>query len=82
MGTLTLTQTSPSASPVLNSVTLKLIGPIQAGPGTFPTTLTYTIASGTGAFAGATGSGTIAVTLNSDMTFTFVITSLVTPTAL
>lgn len=79
-GTLTLTQTGPSASAVNNSVTLKLTGPTEAGFGPFPSTLSYTVTSGTGAFAGATGSGTIGVTLGSGMTFTFVITSLVTPT--
>ena len=82
MGKLTLTQSNSSASPVLNSVTLSLIGPIEPGFGPFPSTLTYTITSGTGAFAGASGSGTIAVTLNSDMTFAFAITSLVTATPL
>ena len=74
-GTLTLTQVGPSASPVNNSVTLRLTGPTEAGFGPFPSTLSYTITSGTGAFGGAAGSGSIAVTLNSDLTFSFAITS-------
>jgi hypothetical protein len=75
-GTITLTHTGPSASAVLNSVTLAVTGPAQAASAGFPGTLTFTITGGTGAFAGATGAGTIAVTLNNDLTFTFVITSL------
>jgi len=78
-GTLTLTESGPSATAVNNSVTLKLTGPTEPGFGPFPSTLSYTISSGTGAFAGATGSGSIAVTLNSDLTFTFVITSAAPP---
>jgi len=77
MGTLTLTQTGPSASPVLNSVTLSVSGPFQATSDGFPSTLKFTIISGTGAFAGATGAGSIAVTLGTDMTFSFTLTSLV-----
>jgi len=77
VGTLTLTQTGPSASAVLNSVTLALTGPAQPAAAGFPATLSFTITGGTGAFAGATGVGTIAATLNSDGTFTFVLTSLV-----
>ena len=82
-GTLTLTSTGPSASPVLNSVTLSLSAPVPVAAGstaTFPSTLHYAITGGTGMFAGATGTGTIAVTLNPDMTFSFVITSNVPPT--
>jgi hypothetical protein len=78
-GTLTLTQVGPSASAVNNSVTLKLTGPTEAGFGAFPASLAYVITGGTGAFAGATGIGSIAVTLNSDMTFSFVITSALPP---
>jgi len=78
-GTLTLTQVGPSASAVNNSVTLKLTGPTEAGFGAFPASLAYVITGGTGAFAGATGTGSIAVTLNSDMTFSFVITSALPP---
>lgn len=81
-GTLTLTSTGPSASAVLNSVTLSLTAPVATGSttSTFPATLHYTITGGTGRFARATGTGTIAVTLNPDMTFSFVITSDVPPT--
>ena len=81
-GTLTLTSTGPSASAVLNSVTLTLAAPVATGSTTssFPSTLHYAITGGTGMFAGATGTGTIAVTLNPDMTFSFVITSDVPPT--
>jgi hypothetical protein len=78
-----LTLTNISASPVNSgSVTLKLTGPTESSLGTFPTTLTYVITGGTGAFAGATGVGTIAVTLGSDgsNSFTFDITSLLPPT--
>jgi hypothetical protein len=76
-GTLTLTQVSPLANAVVNSVTLSLIGPPQAATDGFPSTLSYRITSGTGTFAGATGTGTIAVTLNkADGTFTFVLTSI------
>jgi hypothetical protein len=82
-GTLTLTSTGPSASPVLNSVTLALSAPpptAASTTATFPPTLHYVITAGTGMFVGATGTGTIAVTLNPDMTFSFVITSDATPT--
>ncbi|HEY8750554.1 MAG TPA: hypothetical protein VIM11_21400 [Tepidisphaeraceae bacterium] len=79
-GTMTLTQTGPMANALLNSVTLALTGPPQAGFSPFPGTLSYTITGGTGAFAGATGAGTIVVTLNNDLTFNFAITS-VSPTA-
>jgi hypothetical protein len=79
-GTMTLTQVGPMANALLNSVTLALTGPPQPASAGFPATLNFTITGGTGQFAGATGAGTIAVTLNSDMTFSFAITS-VTPTA-
>ena len=74
-GTLTLTAVSPSASAVLSTVTLAVTGPTQAGFGPFPSTLNYTITGGTGALSGATGTGTIAVTLATGQAFTFVITS-------
>jgi hypothetical protein len=83
-GTLTLTSTGPGAgastTPVLNSVTLTLSAPAPvtattSTTSTFPPTLHYVITGGTGTFVGATGTGTIAATLNPDMTFTFVITS-------
>jgi len=77
-GTLTLTQVGPQASAVVNSVTLSLVGPPQAVTDGFPSTLTYKITGGSGLYAGATGTGTIAATLNSDGTFSFVLTS-VTP---
>ncbi|HSZ58903.1 MAG TPA: hypothetical protein VK797_24905 [Tepidisphaeraceae bacterium] len=88
IGTLTLTSTGPSAgastSPVLNSVTLALsppptITPASTTTSTFPPTLHYVITSGTGMFAGVTGTGSIAVTLNPDMTFSFVMTSTAPP---
>ena len=75
-GTMTLTQTGPFANALLNSVTLALTGPAQPGFSSFPGTLAYTITGGTGAFAGATGVGTIAVTINADGTFAFVLTSV------
>jgi hypothetical protein len=43
------------------SVTLRLKGPKQSGGG-IPSTLTYTITSGSQNFLGATGSGTIRLT--------------------
>jgi len=78
----TLTLDSISASPVASgSVTLRLTGPTESGFGPFPSTLAFVITGGTGAFAGATGSGTIAVTLGGATanSFTFVITSLLPP---
>jgi hypothetical protein len=85
VGTLTLTSTGPSAGAVLSSVTLALSAPSPVATGaptsTFPSTLHYVITGGTGLFAGATGTGTIAVTLNPDMTFTFVVSSNLPPPA-
>jgi hypothetical protein len=78
-GTLTLTTAGTSAA-TPGSVTLKLTGPTEKGFGPFPSTLSYTITSGTGAFASASGSGSIAATLSGVGQFTFKITSLVTPT--
>lgn len=75
-GTLTLTQTGPFANALLNSVTLSLLGPPQASSDGFPATLSYKVISGTGMFAGDTGAGTLAATLNPDGTFTFVLTSI------
>jgi hypothetical protein len=75
-GTLTLTQVTPQANAVVNSVTLSVVGPPQTAADGFPSTLSYKITSGTGTFAGATGTGSIAATLNSDGTFTFVLTSI------
>jgi hypothetical protein len=79
-GTLTLTSigTTPAAS---GSVTLALTGPIEK-PGVIPTTLNYVITGGTGAFAGASGIGTISVVLGSGNTFKFDITSLLPPAGL
>ena len=73
-GSLTLTSAS-ATSGITNSVTLKLTGPSQAGFGSLPSTVTYIIASGTGQFAGATGTGSIAITLGDNLSFTFTITS-------
>ena len=81
MGTLTLTTISAtpgSTSPVAGgSVTLKLTGPAEAGLGPIPSTLDYTVIGGTGKFAGATGSGSIAVTLGTGGSFTFLLTTIV-----
>ena len=49
-GTLTLVDK-------VGSVTLKLVGPLQAGPTQLPTHYTYTIVSGSGTHRGATGTG-------------------------
>jgi hypothetical protein len=46
------------------SLTLKLTGPVQPGFSPLPSTLSYTITGGTRAYQNASGSGTIAVTLN------------------
>jgi hypothetical protein len=51
-GTLTLTNAH-------GSVTLQLTGPLQPGFSPPPSTFHYQIVSGTGAYAGATGKGTI-----------------------
>jgi hypothetical protein len=77
-GTLTLTSASAAAA-AGGSVTLKLSGPEEAGDGSFPTMLSFVITGGTGRFAGASGSGSIAVTLGGEGTrsFTAVLTSLV-----
>ena len=77
-GTLTLTSLSKNAAD-RGSVTLKLTGPTEPGFGPFPKTLSYVITSGTGAFTGATGVGTIAVILGQNEAFTFTITSLFPP---
>jgi hypothetical protein len=61
-GTLKLT-TLTTAAADSGSVTLKLTGRRENDYGPFPKTLTYTILSGTGIFTGASGTGTIAVTL-------------------
>ncbi len=74
-GSLTLTQVTPLANAVLNSVTLSLVGPEQPASAGFPLTLNYKITAGTGLFTGATGTGTVAATLNADGTFSFVLTS-------
>jgi hypothetical protein len=74
-GSLTLNAVGPSATAVASTVIIAVTGPAEAGFGPFPSTLDYIITDGTGTFAGAAGSGTIAVTLGAGQTFTFVITS-------
>ncbi len=75
-GNLTLTTISARPGGPNGSVTLTLAGPAQAASAPIPPVLTYVIASGTGDFANATGTGTIDVTLSSQgLGFTFVITS-------
>lgn len=74
----TLTLTSIGASPLPGgSVTLALTSATPvASSGPFPKVLNYTITGGTGAFAGATGSGTIDVVLSpTGLKFTFTIHS-------
>ena len=46
---------------------LQLTGPVQGGLAALPSTLSYTITSGTHSYRGATGSGSIVVTLNSSI---------------
>lgn len=79
LATGTLTLTSIGASPLPGgSVTLQLTGatPTTTSTGAFPKVLNYTITGGTGAFAGATGSGTIDVVLSpTGLKFTFTIHS-------
>jgi hypothetical protein len=45
-------------------VRLELVGPVQPGFAALPSMVSYTIVGGTGAYTGATGAGTIALTLN------------------
>jgi hypothetical protein len=85
-GTLTLTSLS-AASANAGSVTLTLTGPTQVGFGPFsiPSTFTYVITGGTGVYANATGSGTIAVTLggkSNPTAFTFTLLSGIVSTTL
>jgi hypothetical protein len=46
------------------TLNLNLTGPVQKGFSPLPSTFTYNITGGTRAYQMATGSGTIAVTLN------------------
>jgi hypothetical protein len=61
------------------TVVLQVLGPPQVGFGPFPDALNYSVIQATGAFAGKTASGTIAVTLTPSATasgqnqFTFVL---------
>jgi hypothetical protein len=59
----TLTLTGPNGT-----VTLSLKGPRQKGFGPLPSNLSFTISSGTGSYAGAKGSGHIALKLNTSAT--------------
>ncbi len=58
----TLTIAAPKGS-----LKLQLTGPPQGGFAPLPPTMSYTITSGTRSYRGATGSGSIAVTLNSSV---------------
>jgi hypothetical protein len=60
-GTATGTMTISASRGSLN---LKLTGPVQPAFAPLPSTLSYTITGGTRAYKNASGSGTIAVTLN------------------
>jgi hypothetical protein len=78
-GTLTLTSVGASAADS-GSVTLSLTGPAETGGGAtlVPTLMSYTISSGTGIYASATGSGTIGIKLGVNgkgNAFTFTIMS-------
>jgi hypothetical protein len=61
---LTASGTMTIAAP-RGSLKLQLAGPVQAGATTLPSTLSYTITSGTRSYRGTTGSGSVVVTLNS-----------------
>jgi len=61
---LTANGTMTIAAP-RGSLKLQLTGAVQAGSETLPSTLSYTITSGTRSYRGATGSGSIVVTLTS-----------------
>jgi hypothetical protein len=75
VGNITLTTIGASPLPG-GSVTLHVVGPSQTSSDPFPTTLRYTITGGTGAFANASGSGIINVSLDpTTMKFTFTIVS-------
>jgi len=58
----TLTIAAPKGS-----LKLQLTGPVQGGFGALPSALSYTITSGTRSYRGATGSGSMVVTLNSSV---------------
>jgi hypothetical protein len=69
---LTTVSTSPATT---GSVTLRLKGPKQSG-GKTPATLSYTITGGSQNFTGATGSGTIELTVAKNHTFQMVFVPL------
>jgi hypothetical protein len=80
-GTLTLTSAA-TTSAAGGSVTLRLTGAPSTRAGAFPSSFTYVITGGTGIYADATGSGTIAVMLGNSSSadsFEFVIKSSVVP---
>lgn len=73
----TLMLSSISMSPLAGgTVSLKLTGPVQSGMGPVPSVMAYAVTGGTGVFSGATGGGTIGVTLKPDGTFLLTITSI------
>ena len=62
-GTLTLSTISATSGSGGGTVTLKLTGAMVKGSGPLPLKMSYTITGGTGQFAGATGVGTIGITV-------------------
>ena len=62
MATGTMTISAPRGS-----LKLQLTGPVQGGFAALPATLSYTITGGTHSYRGATGSGSMVVTLNSSL---------------
>jgi hypothetical protein len=62
MATGTMTISAPRGT-----LKLQLTGPVQPGFASLPGTMSYTITSGKGAYKNATGSGSIAITLNSSV---------------
>ncbi len=78
VATGTLTLSSISASPVSGggTVTLTLTGPVQKAAGPLPLKMSYTITGGTGQFAGATGVGTIGISVSPGNAFSLTISSI------
>ena len=75
-GTLTLSSISASAASGGGTVTLALTGSVQKAAGPLPLKMSYTITGGTGQFAGATGIGTIGISVSPGNAFVLTISSI------